>query len=226
MNDFTYFDAMIINAHTHKQDQSVDICCISFFHSDSLATKTPTKLVSCGIHPWHLADTDTNTALKLLKNYCTNKKIDAIGECGLDKFVEDFDKQGYIFCKQIEISENYQLPLIIHSVKMHHRILELRANSKAKQSWVLHGYNGSLQMAEQLVSKGIYLSFGEMLLKESIKLDETIKSIDKNYILFETDDADILVSDVYKKAQSLLNLSPDLLENQIYSNFIRVFGKR
>ncbi|WP_075603858.1 TatD family hydrolase [Saccharicrinis aurantiacus] len=216
---------MIINAHTHKIDSSADVNCVSFFHSDAIADKTSTRLVSCGIHPWHINTANIDLGLQLLDTYCSDKKIDAIGECGLDKFIKNTDIQVAVFVKQIELSEKYELPLIIHSVKMHHLILEYRVKFKAKQPWVLHGYNGSYQTAKQLVAKGVYLSFGASLLNNSAKLEETMKNIDQNYMLFETDDSDLLVSDVYKKAQSLLNLPPDLLEDQISKNFSRVFGK-
>ena len=97
----------------------------------------------------------------LINKYCVG-----IGECGLDFFKKTIDeqKQIHFFSKQIELSEALELPLIIHCVRAFHELFYLHKLYKPKQAWIVHGFNGSLKLATQLLEKGIYMSFGKTLL--------------------------------------------------------------
>jgi TatD DNase family protein len=66
----------------------------------------------------------------------------ALGECGLDKITaSDFELQKVVFKKQIQLSEKHQKPLIIHCVKAHQELIEIKKELKPKQVWIFHGFN-------------------------------------------------------------------------------------
>ena len=68
-----------------------------------------------GIHP-HEANGLTSDVVDIIHNNLTNNKLVGIGETGLDFYYNHSDKSTQItsFEKQIEISQNSCLPIIIH----------------------------------------------------------------------------------------------------------------
>jgi TatD DNase family protein len=89
--------------------------------------------------------------------------------------------------------------------------------------WMIHGFRGSVELAAQLISKGMYLSFwfDFVLRPESSGL---IKSMPLDRIFLETDGAVVNIRDIYKKAANDLNLSVEELKAKILSNFFVFFA--
>ncbi len=115
-----------------------------------------------------------------------------LGEAGLDKTHKaSFERQIELFERQIELSEVLQKPMILHDVRSHNEIIALRKKHKAKQPWIVHGFNGTEQDIRQLVGQGIYLSVGESLLYLDRKISKSFKFIDLDYLFLETDMAKI-----------------------------------
>jgi TatD DNase family protein len=76
---------------------------------------------SIGLHPLYVEEEDFD--ISEFKELIKNKKVVAIGEAGLDYFYEPkvlskddyIKKQKDVFIKQINLAEELDLPLIIHS---------------------------------------------------------------------------------------------------------------
>ena len=51
-------------------------------------------------------------------------------------------------------------PLIIHQVKALQEILYLKKKFHPAQPWLIHGFRGKPELAQQLLATGIDLSFG------------------------------------------------------------------
>ena len=180
---------------------------------------------SYGIHPWALdkADFQVNEALDKLKENLQRPQVVALGEAGLDKFHADIEQQIRLFERQIVLSENMKKPMILHDVKSHNEIVALRKKHRAKQPWIVHGFNGTAQDAAQLIRQGIFLSVGESLLHPDRKIYNSLKTIDLNFLFFETDMAKIGVEKVYEAAAKLLEMDLDVLKTRIFANFARIF---
>ena len=180
---------------------------------------------SYGIHPWALdkADFQVNEALDKLKENLQRPQVVALGEAGLDKFHADIEQQIRLFERQIVLSENMKKPMILHDVKSHNEIVALRKKHRAKQPWIVHGFNGTAQDAAQLTRQGIFLSVGESLLHPDRKIYNSLKTIDIVYIFFETDMAEIGIMKVYEAAAKLLEIDVSELKTKIFSNFARIF---
>lgn len=181
---------------------------------------------SYGIHPWALnkADFRTESALKLLEERLKLPNVLALGEAGLDKMhKETFEKQIDLFERQIELSEAVQKPMILHDVKSHNEIIAFRKKHKAKQPWILHGFNGTEQDIRQMSGQGLYLSVGESLLHSERKITKSPRNIPLDLLFFETDMAEIGIETVYETAAKLLEMDIDALQKQIFSNFARLF---
>ncbi|MBR2770905.1 MAG: TatD family hydrolase [Bacteroidales bacterium] len=180
---------------------------------------------SYGIHPWTLdkADFQVNEALNKLKEDLQRPQVIALGEAGLDKFHADFDQQIKVFERQIVLSENLKKPMILHVVKSNNEIIALRKKHKAKQPWIVHGFNGTAQDAAQLTQHGIFLSVGESLLHPDRKIYKSLKFIDLDYLFIETDMAEIGIETIYEAAANLLEMDIVSLQKQIFANFARLF---
>jgi TatD DNase family protein len=112
--------------------------------------------------------------------------------------------------------------LIIHCVKAWDELLSVKKNLKPAMPWMIHGFRGSVQMAEQLISKGMYLSvwFEYALRPESADL---LRNMPRDRFFLETDGADVEIKDIYKKVSSDLDVSVEELKEQLLLNFNKFF---
>ena len=212
-----------INIHTHTLKSGDNL--IQIVNLD-LETPCPEQgYYSYGIHPWALdkADFQIDEALNKLKENLQQPQVVALGEAGLDKFHADFERQIKIFERQIVLSENLKKPMILHDVKSHNEIIALHKKHKAKQPWILHGFNGTEQDIKQLTGQGLNLSVGESLLHPERKIVKSLKNIPLDLLFLETDMAEIGIEKVYDAAARLLEIDIITLQRQIFTNFARVF---
>ena len=182
---------------------------------------------SYGIHPWALdkAEFQKEEAFALLEERVQSSNVLALGEAGLDKMHKgSYEQQIVLFERQIELSEVLQMPMILHDVKSHNEFLALRKKHKAKQPWILHGFNGTEQDIKQLTGQGLYLSVGESLLHSERKITKSLKNIPLELLFLETDMADISIEKVYTVAARLLEIDLLELRTRIFANFARLFG--
>lgn len=128
---------------------------------------------------------------KKYKNLAKNPKVKAIGEIGLDyywkpktkKKLDLFkEKQRELLLKQLELSEELNLPMILHCRFGHDNLLGvLKSNLKG----VIHCFTGNWEQTQKYLSLGFYLGFNGIIFK--LNLDEIIKKIPLDRILIETD---------------------------------------
>ena len=213
-------EAPFINIHTHSlliNDGHIQIVNLN------LNRPCPEQgYYSYGIHPWALdrADFQVDEALNKLKENLQRPQVIALGEAGLDKMHKaSFERQIELFERQIELSEALKKPMILHDVRSHNEIIALRKKHRAKQLWILHGFNGTEQDVQQLIGQGIYFSVGESLLHPERKICKSLKFIDLNYLFLETDMAEIGVEKVYEAAANLLEMDINVLKTRIFANF-------
>ena len=203
---------LIIDTHTHSAKPEKGLIQIVNY--------------SFGIHPWALDNPDfqEEETFALLEERLQSTNVLALGEVGLDKIHKDsFEQQIAVFERQIDLSEALQKPLILHDVKSHNEILTLRKKHKAKQPWILHGFNGTKQDIQQLTGQGLYLSIGESLLHPERKITKSLKNIPLELLFLETDMAEIGIEKIYNAAAKLLEMDINALKEQIFANFARVF---
>ena len=215
----------LVNIHTHTE--RTDDNLIQIVNLDLNQPCPKQGYHSYGIHPWTLDNVDfqLEEALSLLGESLQSPNVLALGEAGLDKMHKaSFEKQIELFEQQIELSETLQKPMILHDVKSHNEILALRKKHKAKQPWILHGFNGTEQDIQQLTGQGLFLSVGESVLYSERKIVKSLKSIPLEMLFLETDMAEIDIETIYEVAANLLEMDILSLKEQIFSNFARLFG--
>ena len=212
-----------VDVHTHKKEETDAIQIINL----NLETPCPEQgYYSYGIHPGSLdkADFQIDKAVNKLKENLQQPQVVALGEAGLDKMHKDtFEQQIAVFERQIDLSEALQKPIILHDVKSHNEIIALRKKHKAKQPWILHGFNGTEQDIGQLTGQGLYLSVGESLLHPERKIAKSLKYIPLELLFLETDMTEISIETIYEAAVKLLSIDIAVLQRQLFANFARVF---
>jgi TatD DNase family protein len=146
---------------------------------------------SAALHPHDV--TKEKFDYKKYKELAENKKVVAIGECGLDyAFCENDEKiqklQQKVFIEHLKLAKEVNKPIIIHSRRLFPEILEiLKAYySKLKTFGVLHCYMGRWSYAEEYLKMGFYISFTG-LITYARDYDKVIKNTPLERILIETD---------------------------------------
>jgi TatD DNase family protein len=218
-----------IHCHQRRDDEALQI--LSFDTSDlALAKQSDAEAspnpISVGIHPWFIAKQDIDAAFELLENVCRQANVLAIGECGLDKCVKTpLETQTAVFCRQIELAEQFHKPLIIHCVRAFNELLALRKALKPSQAWIIHGFTGKPALAAQLLKHGCYLSLGKALLKPKHPVTVTLSKVPPGRLFLETDAAEeVSIGAIYSQAAKILGLDLPTLQRQIVANFERVFA--
>ena len=177
-------------------------------------------LYSYGIHPWNV---DVECDMGLLEHLLEEGRLAAIGETGIDRIHQGtLPLQFEIFEKHILLSEQYQKPLIIHNVKATADLLRLHKKHQPRQTWIIHGFNGSVEEVSQLTGCGCCLSVGDSLFYPNRKISKSISSIPLDDLFLETDTSEKTIQQIYEKASELLNLSIERLKEQIFTNFARL----
>lgn len=145
-----------------------------------------------GIHPSEISDLDEET-YEWLREQCSQPKVVAIGEIGLDYYWEKEDEvkrsQRYWFCRQMELAREQGLPVIIHSRDSAEDTLKIVQGIHGEQiPGVVHCFSYSPEMAEEYIKMGYYIGIGGVVTyKNARKLKETAARIPLGHILLETD---------------------------------------
>ena len=142
--------------------------------------------VTIGYHPEY-ASTVTIEDLDYLKSLLKEKKVVGIGEIGLDYHYgkENIDKQKWLFEKQLEIAEEFNLPVVIHSRDATKDTIDILKKYKVKG--IIHCFSGSLEIANIYIKMGFLLGIGGVLTFKNSKLKEVVKEISLDSIVLETD---------------------------------------
>ncbi len=147
--------------------------------------------IALGLHPYWTAE-HHESDLDVLADAIENHDVVAVGECGLDYFLPDLnrDKQMTFFDGQIELAKAHDLPLILHVRSAVQAVFErLKAHNYFRA--VMHSFSGSVEQAKSIMQKGVYLGFGAAGLNpKARKIQAVIQSIPSSHLMLETDGPD------------------------------------
>jgi TatD DNase family protein len=156
-----------------------------------LCDQTDGLYPSYGLHPMFLPD-HREEHLKQLRQWAENEHPVAIGECGLDFFIDDSrpDQQRFYFEEQLRIAAEQGLPVIIHARRSLEEVINTLRRYPEVEGMV-HSFSGSEQQACRLIDMGFYLSFGGPVTYQRAKrLHRLVKSLPLHAMLLETDSPD------------------------------------
>ena len=118
-----------------------------------LSNKYENIFAAIGIHP-HDAETFKEEDLNVLRELSKNEKVVAIGEIGLDYYYDNSPReiQKEVFRKQLELSHELDLPVIIHTRDAMGDTYDILKEFEGKVRGVMHCYTGSIEMAENFIN--------------------------------------------------------------------------
>lgn len=168
-----------------------------------------------------------------------NKKIVAIGEIGLDYYwnTENKELQKEAFIKQIELANELELPIVIHSRDASVDTIDIIKNRKVDKAGIFHCCQLNQEMIRQALDLGYYISFaGPITFKNSKNAITVVNMVPMNRILIETDSPYLSpeplrgkrndsrnVKYVAQKIAEIKGISLETVANQTYNNAMKIF---
>jgi TatD DNase family protein len=210
-----------IDIHTHGAKPVTGLFSVEVLmaHEARIPEKTPGLAFTYGIHPWYLDESNHNRLLASVIKTAADPLVIAVGETGFDKIKgPSMDLQRKTFEEQIIIAEELKKPVVIHCVRAWDELLRAHKRFHPKLPWLVHGFRGNKDLAMQLISKGMYISFWfEFILKP--ESSELVGSLPKERIFLETDGAEVDIRDIYNKVSNDLGLGLNGLKKLILNNY-------
>ncbi len=205
-----------------------------------LAEKYDFLYASVGVHPHEVA-TMTEKDIDKLREYAKHPKVKAIGEIGLDYYYDNSprDLQKKWFKRQIELSLELDMPIIIHDRDAHRDCLDILNQYRGVRG-VFHCYSGSTEMLNEVLSLGLYVAFGgSITFKKSQRPVESAEKAPIDRILIETDcpyltpepyrgkrNSSLYIHLVAEKIAQIKNISVEEIEKITTENAKKCFGIR
>jgi len=214
----------LINLHTHDSVRTPGVFAVEnlMLHEDRVPDNAADAF-SVGIHPWFLQKEDIGEQLTLLAHLADDKCVIAIGEAGYDRRRGAAGElQQEVFEAQAQLAEEKGKPLVIHCVKGWDELWSSKRRLKPRVPWIIHGFNGGIDQARQLVAGDMYLSLWVKSVLNGA-LDPVLAGIPRERIFLETDGFEVDLALVYEKAAQGMNISVELLADTIRNNFLNLF---
>lgn len=144
-----------------------------------------------GLHPMFLSS-HRPQHLPLLREWIQRERPVAVGECGLDFFVEGLDAQSQhdYFEGQLKLAHEFGLPVIVHARRAVDAVI---AASKriGNLRGVVHSFSGSPEQARQLWQLGFLIGLGGPVTYERAnRLRKLAATMPLEHLLLETDAPD------------------------------------
>ena len=224
----------IIENHGLKPNEFENIINTSILYDEVYFT--------LGVHP-HEASELNDGVIKEIHANANNKKFIGIGETGLDYYYNNSEKSTQItsFEKQIELSQNLSIPLVIHMRSAEDDTLKIiRKKIKEKKfNGVIHCFTGTKKFADEIIDLGFYISAsGVITFKKSFDLRDIFATIPDDKILAETDSPYLSpeplrgkvnqpshIIHTIKKLAEIRNTKYDKLVELTKNNFLNLFKK-
>jgi TatD DNase family protein len=155
-----------------------------------LAREYPEVYAAVGVHP-HDAKELTDDRLQELASLATDPKVVAVGEIGLDYYrdLSPRQLQQEVLRKLLRLAHELNKPVILHCREAYPDLFAiLREMLKPPIRGLLHCFAGDLEVANQALELGLFLSFaGNLTFPNAEPLRVVAKAVPFDRVLLETD---------------------------------------
>ena len=199
----------------------------------------------CGIHPSDVPQTEEQLwkDIEKIKDLAAKEnKVVAIGEIGLDYHYDGFDKsmQQKAFIKQIELANELNLPICIHTRDSIDDTIAILRNVEIVNGGILHCCPFNRELVKHGLEQGLHIAFGgTCTFKNAKNAEEIVNMVPLDKLLIETD-SPYLAPDplrgtrndssnlkyVVEKIAKFKNMSAEEIATTTYENAINLFEKR
>lgn len=157
----------------------------------ALCARHPGLVPAYGLHPLFLAHHRPEHLVALRERLAEGDAV-ALGEIGLDFYVETLDRQAQqqYFEAQLDLAQELSLPVIVHARRaVEEVVLALRCRPGLRG--VVHSFAGSEQQAERLYEMGFHLGIGgPVTYPRAKRLRQLVARMPSAHLLLETDAPD------------------------------------
>ena len=206
----------------------------------------PGLVYTLGIHPLYInqaQESDIDFLKIQIEKSLDDPRFVGVGEIGLDYFVEGLDhqRQEHFFHAQLDLAEQFQLPVILHVRRSQDAILKALRKRKVP-SGIAHAFNGSHQQAEQFIELGFKLGFGGAATYDrALQIRRLLQEMPLECIVTETDSPDIppawlkeeggqfnepaLLSRIAKQLAQIRGVSDEVFASVVWQNAMQALPR-
>jgi TatD DNase family protein len=130
--------------------------------------------------------------LQELRDWVERERPAAVGECGLDYFVEGLDRdlQSDYFEGQLRVAREFDLPVVVHARRAVDAVIAALRRVGGLRG-VVHSFSGSEEQAAQLWKLGFLLGLGgPVTYARAKRLRRLAAGMPMEFLLLETDAPD------------------------------------
>ncbi len=157
----------------------------------AVCAQFPGLFAAYGLHPMYL-DAHRPEHLRELRDWIERERPVAVGECGLDFFVEglDVEAQHAYFDGQLRLAREFDLPVIVHARRAVDAVIAAIRRIGGLRG-VVHSFSGSAEQAAQLHKLGFLLGIGgPVTFERANRLRGIVSTMPLEQLLLETDSPD------------------------------------
>lgn len=198
-----------------------------------------------GLHPVYL-DKHMPDHLQALQGWLErlhgHAKLCAIGEFGLDYYVEELnrERQQTLFEAQLALAERFELPVLLHVRRAHAPVIATLKRFKLQRAGIIHAFAGSYEEAREYLKLGFKLGLGGApTWPQAKRLRQIITRLPLEALVLETDSPDMApamypnvrnspvhLPDICSNLAQLLDIAPERLAEASSRNAMELFGWR
>lgn len=157
----------------------------------------PRSYLAPGLHPFYI-EQHQQQHLADLEQLLKTEACIAIGEIGLDTFLKQhkqpdmLQKQKDFFSAQIEMAQQFNLPILLHIRKSHADVLALLKQHKFQQGGIAHAFSGGIEEAKAFIKLGFKIGVtGQITNPNAKKLHAVVAALGAEHLVIETDCPDM-----------------------------------
>ncbi|MEE5105763.1 TatD family hydrolase [Pseudomonas alliivorans] len=208
-----------------------------------LTLENPALHAAFGLHPVYI-DEHRPEHLTELGDWLTRHKghpqLCAVGEIGLDYYVEGLDKarQQQVFEAQLQLAAEFDLPVLLHVRRSHADVIATLKRHSLKRSGVIHAFAGSREEAREYIKLGFKLGLGGAATwPQALRMHRVIAELPLDSVVLETDSPDMApamfpnqrnspehLPNICTALAALMNVSPEHLAQASTRNAHDLFG--
>tara|TARA_R110000782_G_scaffold266522_1_gene361023 strand:- start:79 stop:861 length:783 start_codon:yes stop_codon:yes gene_type:complete len=196
-----------------------------------------------GLHPMYLDEHQPAHVAALsdwLSRYTGHPRLCAVGEFGLDYFLQQLDRQRQqqLFEAQLKLASEFELPALLHVRRAHAATIATLKRLKPARGGIIHAFAGSYEEAREYLKLGFKLGLGGApTWPQALRLRKVVAQLPLEAIVLETDSPDMApamhpiqrnspehLPDICAALAELRGISPDELASASSRNAAELFG--
>jgi TatD DNase family protein len=162
-----------------------------------LTLQQPALYAAFGLHPVYIDEHRPEHLTELadwLSRMHGHPQLCAVGEIGLDYYVETLDRQRQqqYFDAQLQLAADFDLPVLLHVRRSHAEVIATLKRFRLKRCGVIHAFAGSREEAREYIKLGFKLGLGGAATwPQALRMHRVIAELPLQSIVLETDSPDM-----------------------------------